>query len=104
MQSGAYQNGTWVVGVAKGGVEEGVDSLGQTCIVAPSGQIVAQTLTTNDELIVAACDLDWCERYKGTLFNFDRYRRPEVYTRITQQRGAIVSPENQAAMKDQTHD
>ena len=28
MQSGAYQNGTWVVGVAKGGVEEGVDSLG----------------------------------------------------------------------------
>jgi hypothetical protein len=53
---------------------------------------------------VAACDLDWCDRYKGTLFNFDRYRRPEVYTRITQQRGAIVSPENQAAMKDQTHD
>jgi hypothetical protein len=104
MQSGAYQNGTWVVGVAKGGVEEGVDSLGQTCIVAPSGQIVAQTLTTADELIVAACDLDWCDRYKGTLFNFDRYRRPEVYTRITQQRGAIVSPENQAAMKDQTHD
>ena len=104
MQSGAYQNGTWVVGVAKGGVEEGVDSLGQTCIVAPSGQIVAQTLTTADELIVAACDLDWCERYKGTLFNFDRYRRPEEYTRITQQRGAIVSPENQAAMKDQTHD
>ena len=104
MQSGAYQNGTWVVGVAKGGVEEGVDSLGQTCIVAPSGQIVAQTLTTNDELIVAACDLDWCERYKGTLFNFDRYRRPEVYTRITQQRGTIISPENQAAIKGHTHD
>ncbi|MEY4339506.1 MAG: hypothetical protein RLZ14_1356, partial [Actinomycetota bacterium] len=39
MQSGAYQNGTWVVGVAKGGVEEGVDSLGQSMIVAPSGQI-----------------------------------------------------------------
>ena len=42
MQAGAYQNGTWVVGVAKGGVEEGVDSLAQSCIVAPSGQIVAQ--------------------------------------------------------------
>ena len=104
MQSGAYQNGTWVVGVAKGGVEEGVDSLGQTCIVAPSGQIVAQTLTTDDELIVASCDLDWCERYKGTLFNFDRYRRPEVYTRITQQRGTIISPENQAAIQGRTHD
>jgi predicted amidohydrolase len=90
MQSGAYQNGTWVVGVAKGGVEEGVDSLGQSMIVAPSGQIVAQALTTGDELISARCDLDWCARYKNTLFNFDLYRRPEVYTRITSQRGTII--------------
>ncbi|MEY2966309.1 MAG: hypothetical protein RLY50_359 [Actinomycetota bacterium] len=87
MQAGAYQNGTWVVGVAKGGVEEGVDSLGQSMIVAPSGQIVAQALTTDDELITARCDLDWCARYTGTLFDFDRYRRPEVYGRITAQRG-----------------
>ena len=89
MQSGAYQNGTWVVGVAKGGVEEGVDSLGQTCIVAPSGQIVAQAYTTGDELVVARCDLDWCSRYKDTLFNFDKYRRPEVYGSITAQKGVI---------------
>ena len=94
MQAGAYQNGTWVVGVAKGGVEEGVDSLGQSCIIAPSGQIVAQALTTGDELIVASCDLDWCKRYKDTLFDFDKYRRPEVYTRITSQRGAIIAAEN----------
>jgi predicted amidohydrolase len=89
MQSGAYQNGTWVVGVAKGGVEEGVDSLGQTCIVAPSGQIVAQAYTTGDELVVARCDLDWCSKYKETLFNFDKYRRPEVYGSITAQKGVI---------------
>jgi predicted amidohydrolase len=87
MQAGAYQNGTWVVGVAKGGVEEGVDSLAQSMIVAPSGQIVAQALTCDDEVIVARCDLDWCRRYTGTLFDFDRYRRPELYTRITSQRG-----------------
>ena len=93
MQSGAYQNGTWVVGVAKGGVEEGVDSLGQTMIVAPSGQIVAQALSTADELCAARCDLDWCGRYKDTLFNMERYRRPEVYTRITNQRGVILPPE-----------
>lgn len=87
MQSGAYQNGTWVVGVAKAGVEEGVDSLGQSMIVAPSGQIVAQALTNDDELLVARCDMDWCQKYTKTLFDFDRYRRPEVYTRITAQRG-----------------
>jgi predicted amidohydrolase len=90
MQSGAYQNGTWVVGVAKGGIEEGVDSLAQSMIVAPSGQIVAQALTNRDEVIVATCDLDWCDRYKNTLFDFDRYRRPEVYGPITSQRGVVL--------------
>ncbi|NQW59514.1 N-carbamoyl-D-amino-acid hydrolase [bacterium] len=89
MQSGAYQNGTWVVGVAKGGTEEGVDSLGQTCIVAPSGQIVAQAYTTDDELVMARCDLDWCSKYKETLFNFGKYRRPDVYGSITAQKGVI---------------
>lgn len=89
LQSGAYQNGTWVVAVAKGGMEEGVMGLGQSCIIAPSGQIVAQAMTTDDELIVADCDLDWCANYKDTLFNFDLYRRPELYGRITAQRGAL---------------
>lgn len=89
MQAGAYQNGTWVVGVAKGGVEEGVESLAQSAIIAPSGQIVAQAVTTDDELLVADCDLDWCRHYKNTLFDFDRYRRPEMYRRIATQTGVI---------------
>ncbi len=89
MQAGAYQNGTWVVGVAKGGTEEGVESLAQSAIIAPSGQIVAQAVTTGDELVVADCDLDWCRHYKETLFDFERYRRPEVYQRITTQKGVI---------------
>jgi predicted amidohydrolase len=88
MQAGAYQNGTWVVGVAKGGVEDGVDMLAQSCIIAPSGQIVAQAFTNGDEIVAARCDLDWCAKYKKTLFDFERYRRPEMYTRITAQRGA----------------
>ncbi|MBM3805059.1 MAG: N-carbamoyl-D-amino-acid hydrolase [Actinobacteria bacterium] len=90
MQSGAYQNGTFVVGVAKGGVEEGVDSLADSSIIAPSGEILAKTQTNSDEVITAVCDLDWCANYKSTLFDFDRYRRPEVYGRITGQRGAIL--------------
>jgi hypothetical protein len=35
------------------------------------------------------CDLDLCRNYKETLFNFDLYRRPEVYSRITGQKGVI---------------
>ncbi len=90
MQSGAYQNGTFVVGVAKGGVEEGVDSLADSSIIAPSGELLAKTATSGDEVVTATCDLDWCYNYKNTLFNFDRYRRPEVYGRITSQRGSIL--------------
>ncbi len=87
MQSGAYQNGTFVVGVAKGGTEEGVPSLCDSMIVAPSGEILARAGTEADELIVADCDLDWCRQYTGTLFDMHRYRRPEVYTRLTRLRG-----------------
>ena len=46
---------------------------------------IAQALSTDDELVIARCDLDWCARYQHTLFDFDRYRRPEVYGRITAQ-------------------
>ena len=89
MQSGAYQNGTFVIGVAKGGIEEGVDSLADSSIIAPSGELLAKTATSDDEIITASCDLEWCYNYKNTLFNFDRYRRPEVYGRITSQRGSL---------------
>ncbi len=87
MQSGAYQNGTFVVGVAKGGIEEGIDSLAQSAIYAPSGQIVAQCITTGDEIAVATLDLDFCGYYKNTLFDFDRYRQPQHYGIIAQQHG-----------------
>jgi hypothetical protein len=88
MQAGAYQNGTWVVGVAKGGMEEGVDSLSQSAIIAPSGQIVAQCQSNADEVVVARCDLALCRKYKETLFDFERYRMPEYYKLITERRGA----------------
>jgi hypothetical protein len=58
MQAGAYQNGTWVVGVANTGNEEGVPRDAQSQIIAPSGETMSMTVTDGDELIVARCDLD----------------------------------------------
>jgi predicted amidohydrolase len=84
MQAGAYQNGTWVVGAAKGGVEEGVAALAESAIIAPSGEIAARCTTAGDELAVADCDLDRCADYKQTLFDFDRYRMPQHYGLITE--------------------
>ncbi len=92
MQSGAYQNGTWVIGVAKGGTEEGVESLCQSAIYAPSGQIVARALTTDDEVIVAEADLDMCAKFKHTLFQMSRYREPQHYGIITAQKGVVEPP------------
>ena len=88
MQAGAYQNATWVVGTAKCGVEEGSAMGGQSVIIAPSGEIVAQAVTVEDEVITAACDLDMGTLYKQTIFNFAAHRRPEHYGLITERTGA----------------
>lgn len=89
MQSGAYQNATWVVGVAKAGREEGFNMIGQTCIIAPSGEIVAMCCTMGDELVVRKCDLDMARPYRADIFNFAAHRRPEHYTLITSRTGAV---------------
>ncbi|MBI3516421.1 MAG: N-carbamoyl-D-amino-acid hydrolase [Proteobacteria bacterium] len=89
MQAGAYQNGTWVVGVAKCGIEEGCEMIGGSAIIAPSGEIVAQCATQGDELAVARCDLDRCASYKTTTFNFAVHRQPQHYTLITDRKGAV---------------
>ena len=88
MQSGAYQNGTFVVAAAKAGEEEGVDQIGQSCIIAPSGEIITECSTLGDELQVARCDLDLCNSYKTSIFNFAKHRRPEHYRLITERTGA----------------
>jgi predicted amidohydrolase len=87
MQAGAYQNATWVVGVAKCGREEGCDLIGQSAIIAPSGEIVAQAATLGDEVITARCDLDLARSYKETVFDFARHRRPEHYRLIVERTG-----------------
>lgn len=83
MQAGAYQNGMWVVGVAKAGREEGCDLLGQSCIIAPTGEIVAMASTVVDELITYECDLDRTLEIREHIFNFKLHRRPETYGLIT---------------------
>jgi predicted amidohydrolase len=84
MQAGAYQNGSWVVGVAKAGTEEGVPQIGNSIIVAPSGEIVAACSTLGDELALARCDLDLTLSYKNTTFNFAKHREPQAYGLIVE--------------------
>src|SRR6202047_5363276 len=57
VQSGAYQNSTWVVAVPKFGPEDGHPLIAGSVIVNPDGEIVIEARTEEDELIVADCDL-----------------------------------------------
>ncbi len=84
MQAGAYQNGTWVVGVAKCGVEEGCLLIGQSCIIAPTGEIAAMCTTLEDEVVTAEVDLDRCRDLRENMFNFKLHRQPQHYGLITE--------------------
>ncbi len=88
--SGAYQNSTYAVAVAKSGVEDGNHMFAGSIIVDPDGFVIAETKGEGDELIVAECDFDKCAFGKSTVFNFAMHRRPELYTRTIAQKGAVV--------------
>jgi predicted amidohydrolase len=90
MQAGAYQNGSWIIGVAKAGKEEGCDLIGGSCIIAPTGEIVAECATLEDEVIIHECDLDRCREIQSNIFNFALHRQPESYTLITETKGVKV--------------
>jgi predicted amidohydrolase len=92
LQAGAYQNSTWVVATAKAGIEEGCMLIGGSCIVAPTGEIVALARGIGDELIVADCDLALCRYGKETVFAFAKHRRVEHYGLIATRTGAIEPP------------
>jgi len=81
MQAGAYQNSIWVVGTAKCGNEEGSTLIGQSAIIAPSGEIVAMAATLEDEIVTALCDLDAA-----------RHRAPEHYRLIAERKGRVPPP------------
>ncbi len=78
MQAGAYQNSTWVVGVAKAGMEEGVGMIGGSCIVQPSGEIVAQVATVDDELVTHDCDLELARSSRAIPIRRSRWRWPPM--------------------------
>jgi predicted amidohydrolase len=51
--------------------------IGCSVIVAPTGEIVARTLTEDDEVICVRADLSLGDNYRKHMFNFAMHRRPE---------------------------
>lgn len=83
LRAGAYQNSLFAVGVAKAGVEDGVEFIGGSCIVDPLGEVVARASTTADELVAARIDLDRMLPARKR-WNFFGRRHPEHYGVITE--------------------
>jgi predicted amidohydrolase len=90
MRAAAYQNCCWVVGVAKAGEEEGSTFLGDTCIIAPTGDVAAKAVGLGDEVIVADCDMAAGDYNRKSIFNFEANRQLQHYGLITAQRGVKV--------------
>ncbi|MDR0810072.1 MAG: N-carbamoyl-D-amino-acid hydrolase [Gemmobacter sp.] len=87
MQAGAYQNTVWVAACAKAGEEEGQMLIGGSCIIAPSGEIVAQATSLGDEVIIHRADIGMNAECARAGFDFARYRRPAEYALIGTQAG-----------------
>jgi N-carbamoyl-D-amino-acid hydrolase len=83
LRAGAYENSLFVVGVAKAGVEDGLELIGGSCIVGPLGNVLARAATTGDELVAARLDLDWMTPARKRWDFFSR-RHPQYYGAITQ--------------------
>ena len=80
MQAAAYQNGLWIVATAKAGMEGGCLMMGHSCVIAPSGEVVAISGSLDDEVLPYRIDLDATAEYKRVL-DPDR-RRPDSYGAI----------------------
>jgi predicted amidohydrolase len=82
LQASAYQNAMWIGASAKCGSEDGFHMIGGSVIVAPSGEIVAQSSGEEDEVIFSNINLALGDTFREHVFNFAKHRRPEHYTLI----------------------
>lgn len=93
-QSMAFQNAVWLVETAKCGYEDGFRMFGNSVIVAPTGEIVAKSVSEDDEVIVTNADLSLGDNLRKTMFNLVAHRRPEHYGLIVERTGVEVTPAN----------
>lgn len=84
MRAGAYANACFVVGIAKAGVEDGMELIGGSSVISPQGQIIAKASTTGDELVTALIDLDQMTPVRKR-WNFLGRRQPQHY-------GSLLDP------------
>lgn len=75
----AFENGIFVVGVNKAGIEGDIEFMGQSIVLSPiGGDVLAKAKTDQDELVTCEIDLDDINEARKIL-PWNRDRRPENY-------------------------
>lgn len=87
LQAAAYQNTTWIAAAGKAGVEDGCHLFAGSVIVSPTGEIVAQAQSEDDEVIFCNADLALADTFRQHIFNYEAHRRPEHYRLIVERTG-----------------
>ncbi|MCS6904196.1 MAG: carbon-nitrogen hydrolase [Bacteroidia bacterium] len=85
-QSHAIANNIFVVAVNRVGKEGELAFWGNSLVVSPFGEIIAQTSTTEEEFLVIMCDLSQIEYYRQQ-WPFFRDRRIEAYQDLVKRFG-----------------
>lgn len=81
VRSRAIENHAFVVAATQAGTTaEGIATYGHSLIVDPWGEVLAESITDQPEVIVATLDLGEVERRRGQIAVLD-LRRPDLYER-----------------------
>lgn len=83
LRAAAIENQLFIVAAGKAGTENGLEYIGGSEVIAPSGQVLARAETDGDELVVATVELDTIDSLKAK-WDFLPDRRPELYHSLTQ--------------------
>lgn len=92
LRTRALENCVWVCAANQGGVEQVQDKkhtfYGNSCIIHPTGKVVAQAPSSKPAVISATIDLAEVGRARRFMYTFKR-RRPDLYKLITRPQDRI---------------
>ena len=85
LQVGAFQNGYFMALANRVGKEEVLHFGGESFVVNPHGQVVAQAPANQEAILYADIDLKECEKAPARQL-FNHHRRPEVYRYLIEEK------------------
>lgn len=84
LRAAAIENQLFIVAAGKAGIEDGLEYIGGSEIISPTGEVLAKAHTDGDELVVATIHLDTIAKLKDK-WDFLPDRRPELYHKLGQE-------------------